>query len=186
MKKYYLAALIIVLIISIDFFLEYPAFGNKEIFFKKSFTTKYSYASLDFQNNLSNDEIVEIFNLILQKRNSYCLASCFNNTAGGLSTHAYEIPFSNELKMQIKRNWERLNQHNIFFARLDDITDSFGIVNKKYENAIIFSPVKKVDNRILIGYTNYTAPMGSNGVVYEIKKVNGRWIIVKSVSAWIS
>lgn len=188
MKKYYLAALIVIILVSIDFFLEYPKFGNQEIFFKKSFKTKYTYASLDFQNSLSNDEIIEIFNLILKERNSnsYCLASCFSNTAGGLSSHFYQIPFNDDLKMKIKKNWEKLNQNNIFFTSLDDITDSFGIITKNYQAAFTFSPIKKVDNRICIGFTNYRAPLGSSGGVYEIKKANGKWVIVKPVYAWIS
>ncbi len=188
MKKIIVVVIILVIVALTDFFLEYPDFGNKEIFFKKSFETRYTYASLDFHNSLADDELLEILDLILIKNDSYCLASYFENKAGRLlkSKHNYRIYFRNGLKNTITKQWEDANKENIFFQELSDITDKIFIIDKKFECAFTFSPIKKVDVKFYIGYDKWIAPMGSSGGVYQIRKIYGKWVLVKSISNWVS
>ncbi|MFZ1282046.1 MAG: hypothetical protein WAR59_14490 [Ignavibacteriaceae bacterium] len=187
MRKIFLIVLGIVLLATIDFVLEYPKLGNFEIFFHKSFQTKYAYASLDFHNSLNDNDLVEILNLVLNKEDEYFLSMYFDNKAGHISKsiNDYRISFKDGLKNSLLESWGRLNQTNVFYDELSDITDSIGIVIN-YKPAFVFGPVKKVDDNIYIGYDKWTAPMGSGGGVLQLNKNNGKWFVVKTISSWVS
>lgn len=187
MRKIYIIISVVIFLVLTDFFLEYPEFGNKEILFEKSFNTKLTYASLDFHNSLSNADIIEIFSLVLDKYNSYYLAEYFDNKAGHLtkSENDYKVYFNDSLKSSLQKHWKKSNQANEFFNELSEVVDSSWIV-KNSKIVITFSPIKMVDDKIYLGYDKWTIPMGSNGGVIQIKKVNNSWRFIKNYSMWIS
>lgn len=187
MRKIYIIIGVVIFLALSDFFLEYPRFGNKEILFEKSFETKFAYASLDFHNSLSDDDIIQIFNIVLEKYNPCYLANHFDNKSGHLtiSVNNYKIYFNDKLKTKLQNRWKELDQENEFFNELSEVTDSNWIVNN-YRNAITFSPIKKIEDKIYLGYDRWATPMGSSGAVIQMKKVNKKWILIKKFSLWVS
>ena len=188
MKKisYYILAGVCLLGL-LDFFLEYPTFGNLEILFPKSLETKLFYSNYLEADQLSIDDQLQIYNLILSDYKSYCLKDSLLNFAGLINIeNQYLIPIAESTKKKMKHKFGALNSKKMFFTSQAEIIDDTGNINTEYEAAITLSPIKKIDEVYYVGYNAWVTPLGSYGGVLEVSRKDGVWYEYKVVLHWLS
>ncbi len=165
-------------IVTIDFILEHPTLLGYDILFPKSIITKYEYASNEYNNSLAPEDKYEIYNLLIKFPSDVFIYDSLHNNAGfrGL-WRQYSIPIDPDVQSIFREYWAKTNGKGKFISKysLEDHGCRF-----------VFSPIKKIGNKIIIGCAYTCAPLIGKGWYSEIEKVNNKWIIIKEHLLWVS
>ena len=186
MKKTITIIIIIVFILTLDFFLEHHAFLGIDLLFPKSLNTKFAYASNNFYYSLSANEKFDIYSLFVNENISYFIFDSLINSAGNNNHHnQYKVPLDQEVRNLFINKWEKTGIKSKMINNESTVIKNGNVIDE-YWGIFYFSPIKKIDDKIYVGFKCYKAPLAAHGGLYEIEKIENKWIIKNTISCWIS
>ncbi|MDP4197492.1 MAG: hypothetical protein Q8940_20770, partial [Bacteroidota bacterium] len=152
---------------------------------------QYEDASLDFHYSLNTKEKVEIYLAVLRKENKMLVHDSLFNSAGTMYTapedrksrknKMFYISIEKEVKQAIEKFWIRKHLKNKFISNLRDyaiVNDNRTTEFKDHYSSVKLGPIKNIKGEIIVGFETYTDPLASLACKYQLKKKNGKWIVV--------
>lgn len=183
-KKAHVIYFSILFIFVIEFVLEYPLLFNKELIFSKSVETKYCFSSMEYQVTLSQNDIIEIYSTILNKDSCFVLNRLSNNAGLFGCNNEFQYTINLEIQEKLLSYWSQQGFKNTFVSDIDEVYADGSII---YNFTLVtMGPIKKIDDIILIGYSEYRGFLNAVGYLIKIEKINGKWEKQQFTIGWIS
>ncbi|MGE5437750.1 MAG: hypothetical protein ACM3O3_11025 [Syntrophothermus sp.] len=146
---------------------------------------EYENAPLDYHNSLSAKDKLEIYLVILGERDHFLVRdSLFNNTSSryeddkdkeSRKDKIFSIPFEEEVKQGIIKNWEKKNLDSRFVSDTKAYTvASDGSIKEPYWE-VWLGPIKLIHGKIIVGFESYSGPLAAKSFKYLLKKKKGKW-----------
>jgi hypothetical protein len=186
-RKTVIIVVSILSILILDFFLEHPAYLGFDLFFPKTLSTKFVYTSNEFHYNLSPKDKFEIYTLLIKENTPYFIKDSLSNSAGNKNhNNDYKIALEQDVKNLFLSKWKETNSKSKLLKNISLGIGKHSVVIEGYSGIYTFSPIKKIGDKIYVGYDCFIAPLGSHGSFLEIEKVKNKWVINTTISTWVS
>jgi len=167
--------------------LEHPKIFNQEILYKKSLEAKFEYSSLDYYKSLPMQTKYEIYKTVIDKWTPCILVDSLSNNTGFSPYYSHPLmPISDSLLTIFKHSWDKNKLPNIIISDYKHVIDSNHQVIGDYNGLLTLTPIKLIDNKIIIGYQLYSNPLGAQGGYYRCLKKDNKWSLISIGHFWIS